>query len=189
MVSSISAISSSGFGSSSLIQPLSEITRQKLQNLGIDASNIKTEQEGQTKIQEAQSAQANQQPQAIQQQQSIGQNSQMDSIKEQALELADKIGVSLPKNAKLSEIMEKISDKITSMQAQAAKDPSKAAEVAKYAAEFQSLAQTVSNMQTSKQASQAVGDKLQSSMSALAAYNLASLSFSNSQLNTQTKLK
>ena len=98
MVNSISSIGSFYVNSiSSNSNQISEETRKKLEALGIDTSNIKTEAEAKAKIEEAQMmAQATQLQQQVQgnngsEQYSTSQqqgNSSLESIKEEAKTLA-----------------------------------------------------------------------------------------------------
>lgn len=188
MVSGISSIGS--ISTSNGQTPLSPQTKAQLEKLGVDTSKILTEAQGQAALQSAQKNQSSQQSESSQQAQSSqqsnqsqqpqeGNNSSMQTIKAEAQALAEKVGASVSSNAKLSEIMDAISEAIDNMKAQATNDPKKAEKVASYQAEYQVLNQTVSNMQASMQATASGGSQLQSSLAGLANYNIASMSISN----------
>jgi hypothetical protein len=181
MVSAIGSIAASYSVSS--VQPLTPETKAQLESMGIDTSSIKTESEGQTYLQSAQTSQSSQQSQNSQQGQQFGGNhAGMQAVREQAMALAEKVGASVPSGAKLSEIMDAISQSISSMQAQAANNPEQAAKVAQYQSEYISLSNAITSMQASMQASQGQtsSGQLQASMNALAMYNMASITMAES---------
>jgi hypothetical protein len=180
----ISAIGSIGSTNSSYAisaqQNLTLQTKSQLESLGIDTANITTEAQGQAALKASQSSQQTQGTQ--QTQHAGGGNSAMKSLKEEAVALAQRLGVSVSSNEKLDEILDAIAQALSQMQAQAANNPQKAAQVAQYQAEYQSLCQSVSNIQSSMEASKAQSgaSQIQSSMNALAVYNMASISVANS---------
>lgn len=121
MVNSISSIGSFYVNSiSSNSNQISEETRKKLEALGIDTSNIKTEAEAKAKIEEAQMmAQASQLQPQIQgnnksEQYSTQQkdNNSLESIKEDAKALAAQMGISLSQNGSIADYLNKILHKI-----------------------------------------------------------------------------
>lgn len=122
MVNSISSIGSFYVNSiSSNSNQISEETRKKLEALGIDTSNIKTEAEAKAKIEEAQMmAQSTQLQQQVQgnnraEQNSTSQqqgNSSLESIKEDAKTLAAQMGISVNQNESISDYLNKILHKI-----------------------------------------------------------------------------
>ena len=189
-VSSIGSVGSSGSG----VQPLSPQTKAQLDLLGVNTSNIKTEAQGQTALQSAQSSQASQSAQQSQQSQQPqqtqgahkagGGNQAFESLKSEAMQLASKVGASVSQNDKLDAIMSAISTALTNMQAQAVNNPQKAARIKGYQVEFQSLSTSLSSMQSSshQQAaqSQVASTQIQNSLNAMALYNMASVSISNS---------
>lgn len=198
MVSGIGAIGSTGssFGVSAVQSILTAQTRAQLESLGIDITNIKTEAEGQSALQSAQSTQQGQKTQkshGAKGHKAGGGNAASQAIKQETMALAEQLGISVPSDAKLSEIMDAISQAITDMQAKAGNDPEKIAQVAQYQATFQALGQAINNLQSSKQSSsgfQSGASQLQTSMSALASYNMASISIaSNATNNISTTTK
>lgn len=189
MVSGISSISSYSTTTSSSTQALTAQTKMQLQSLGVDTSQITTETQGQAALQEAQSSQSSQQTQSTQQSQQAS-SSGNNSLKEQAKALAAELGIAVPDKAKLSEIMDQISTKLEQMQAQSVSSPNQASQVAKYQAEYQSLANSVSESQSVKAAqstqasSKSGASQLQSSLNGLANYNMASISISNNKTSS-----
>lgn len=150
MTNSISAIngsSSVSSTSSSSSKPLSEETRKKLEALGIDTTNIKTESEGQTKLKEAQSAQAN--AQAGGQKPPQGALSP-EKIKEEVEALASKVGVSVGNSDKIEDIMNNISKKISEIKASAKTDPNKLAEAESFESEYTTLSSELSQMKAAQ---------------------------------------
>jgi len=193
MVSGIGSISNIGssLSVSSIQQPLTPETKSKLENLGIDTTNIKTETQGQEALQSAQSSQQGQETQKNQESQkgqAGGNQAAMQALKSQAEALASKVGVSVSSDDKLSDIMDKISQALSTMQAQAANDPQKLTQIAQYQTEFDSINQSASNLQTSMQISaQSGASQIQNSMTGLAIYNMASMSISNSNTDNLQK--
>lgn len=188
MVSGIGAIGSIGsnFAISSLQQALSAQTRMKLESLGIDTSNIRTEAQGQAALQSSQSSQSTQQGQGAQKVQIPVQGganqSAIESIKAEAMALASKVGASVSSEAKLGDIMAAIAQALSNLQVQAANNPKKMAEVGKYQSEYASLNQSVSNLQSTMQPQHAQmpgASQIQSSLDGMALYNMASLYISN----------
>ena len=189
MVSGIGAIGNVGSNSSvSGVQALTPQTKAQLESFGIDTSNIKTEVQGQQALQSAQASQSSgstqqsqqtQQPQ--QEQKSGGENSAFAALKSQALELASKVGASVVQTDKLNDIMSAISNTLSNMQAQAVNNPQKVAQVQAYQSEFQSLSNSISSAQSSQAGqNQVAGNQIQNSLNAMANYNIASISISNS---------
>ncbi len=88
MISAIGSIGNinSSYSVSAMQQVLTAQTKIQLQSLGIDTTNITTETQGQAALK---SSQNSQQPQH-----SGGSNSAMESLKEAAVSLAQKVGAS-----------------------------------------------------------------------------------------------
>ncbi len=166
-ISSISASSSASSSSSSSSSALSETTKKKLEALGIDTSNIKTETEGQTKLKQAQAAQAAQQVAGQKMQQPQTGNSE-DTIKSEAKSLASKMDVAVSTDDDISAILENISAKIDNLKASAGTDEAKKKEVNDFESQYSSISEEYTTLQ-SKQA------MLSGSLSGLASYNKASL--------------
>lgn len=159
-IGGMSAAHSSAGGSSA---PLSDATKKKLEALGIDTSKIKTESEGQQKLKEAEAAQASQATQG--QQSNAG---QAQAIKDQASALAASVGVSVSKGDKISDILDHIQTKLSTMNAQAGQDPQKVQELKQYQSEFTVIASEYASLQSQQQASKS---QLTGSMDSMAAYN------------------
>lgn len=194
MVSGIGSIGSFGssFAVSSVQSKLTQKTKAELEALGIDTSNIKSEEEGQALLQSAQSTQQGQETQQSQKSQKSGGNhAAFESLRQEAVKLAEKVGVSVSSTDKLSDIMDAISQAITDMQAQAANDPQKAAQVAQYQAEYESISQQIQSLEQSKPSSSSESgtSQLQASMAGLAAYNMASISITNSNADHSNTAK
>ena len=161
--------SASGTSSLSSSTALTETTKKKLEELGIDTSKIKTEAEGQQKLKEAQAAQGSQSAQTAQgQQQQNGASSQIDTIKIKAIELASQLGISASDKDKIEDILSTISTKLLEMTVQAGKDPQKLKELKQYESQFEIIAGEYLNLQVQKQASQG---QLTGSLDNLAMYN------------------
>jgi len=185
MLSSIGAIDSlkKAYGAYSGNQALTVQTKVQLEGLGIDTSNIKTESQGQITLQSMQGGNSTQEVgQAKQAQGSAagGGSSELDSLKDEAIALAEKVGVSVSSDDDIDDIMDAISDAITQLQTEAANDPDKIAQVQEYQAEYDTLCQSVSFAQASSEASLIQSSSLQTSLNAMASYNKASISISNS---------
>lgn len=182
MISSIGAVGSvnSSYSVYGAQQVLSPQTKLQLQSLGIDTTNIKTEAQGQTALQSSQNSQTQGTQQAPPS--GGGGNSAMESIKEEAVSLAQRVGVSVSSNDKIDDILDAIAGALSQLQAQAVNDPQKAAQIAQFQTEYQSLCQSVSDAQSSQQNSsvQSASNQIQSGMNGLASYNIASISISNS---------
>ena len=173
-------------------QALSAQTKSQLQSLGIDTTNITTETQGQAALQSSQGSQQSQNTQQTQgtQQSSHagGGNSAIQSIKNDAIALAQKVGASVGSNDKLNDILSSISQALSNMQAQAANNPQKLDRVNACQSEYQSLCQSISSVQSSMEASkaqsQAGASQIQGSMNGLAIYNMAAMSMN---MNTSTQ--
>lgn len=162
MTSSVSSVSQA-----SSTKPLTEETKKKLESLGVDTSQIKTEAQGQQKlkeVQDAQSAQANS-PQGQQQQQTMF---QMQSITEKVNALAAKVGVQISNQDSIEDIINNISNRVSQMTVQAGEDTKKVKEVSQYQTELNVIASEYSSLVSQQQASQ---NQLTGGMDNLAAYN------------------
>jgi len=162
-VNAIGGMSAASSGSSGSSSPLSDITKKKLESLGIDTSKIKTETQGQQKLKEAQASQASQATQG--QQNGAG---QAQAIKDQASNLASQMGISVSKNDKVSDILDHISTKLTGLSAQSGQDPQKVQELKQYKSEYTVIASEYASLQAQQQSSQ---KQLTGSMDSMAAYN------------------
>jgi len=160
MVSSISAISSGSTAiSGSSSTAITSDIKKKLQALGLDPSKYSTEAQAQAAITQAQ---AQQQPP----QKPSG--SKDDSIKTEVQDLASKMGITAASEDKISDILTKISDKISELRASAGTDPTKQAEADSYEYQYTTLSNDFSQKESSK-------SKLTGTLEGLANYNKASL--------------
>lgn len=131
-ISSISSVSVASSSSASSSSALTEDTKKKLEALGIDTSNIKTETEGQQKLKEAQAAQASaqQKPQS---------NTSMEIVEDNAKSLASKIGAVVGNDDKIDDIFDKISTKISDLKASAGNDETKKSAAEAFDSEYNTL--------------------------------------------------
>lgn len=166
MTSSISAISGSlvGTSSSGSSTALTDVTKKKLEALGIDTTNIKTESDGQAKLQEAQAAQA-----AAQHQGKHHGTNPMESIEDGAKSLAAQMDIAVGTKDDIGTVFSNISTKIEELQASAGDDQTKKSEVDGYQKQYDTLY---------REYSQAMAAKKMTGASALANYNKAALGLS-----------
>lgn len=163
-INSINKVSSaqSASTSSTSSSNLSKETIKKLKALGLDPSDYATEAEAEAAIAQAQNK--NQIP------------NQANGIDKEAIIRADAeglaylVGVSVYKNDKVSDIINNISDKISSLKESAGSDETKLSEIASYQSKLDALSNKYAEKETSK-------SMLSNSMEALANYNKASLGF------------
>jgi predicted RNase H-like nuclease (RuvC/YqgF family) len=158
--------------SSSSTTQLSETTKKKLQDLGIDSSNIKTEAQAQQAIKEKEATTANSQN-SQQKSQDNGQppqggQSQSSSIITEAKSLASKVGASVSDSDSADDIISKVSAKISSIKAEAGDDETKLKQVESYQNELSLLQKQASQQQQMQ-------SMLTGSMDAMAAANKLSL--------------
>jgi len=158
-VSSVSGTSSaSGVESKSASSTkLTQATKLALQSLGVDTTNITTETQGQTALSKAKAEEAKKS-------QAPHGNPSEDSIKASAKSLATTVGVAIADKDSTSEIISKISAKITELKASAGEDKTKLAEVDNY----QTQLDAISNSLASAKSGQA---QLSGSMNGLANLN------------------
>lgn len=153
--SSTSSVSSTSISSN---QPLTAATKQQLEALGIDTTGIKTEAQGQAALFSAQASSS-----SAQKPEHKG-GGGMSEIKAQAQQLASEVGVSVSSTDKIDDILSKISDKISQLQAAAGNDETKLAQISQYQSQLQSISASMSSMQASHA-------QLSNSMSSMASYN------------------
>lgn len=174
--SSTASTASASSTSSSSSQKLTDETKQKLQALGVDTTSITTEMQGQIAL-----LQAQQQQQILQahcEGKSGNGKAEMDSIKSQAVSLAEKLGINVLKDEKLSDIMAVIGPALDAKVLQAGNDKTKLAEVQALQSEYNSLSSSLSKMEAQR-SQQAQSSSSQSS---------ASLSSNLSNIAAQNKL-
>lgn len=172
MVSSISSITSaispiSTAASSST--KLSDETKKKLESLGVDTTNIKTETEGLALLSQIQAAQQAQQAQQSQQPQGADSSmAQMENIKAQISSLASKVGVALSPNGNVDDNMTAISNAISAMKVQSTNNIDKVSKADEYQAQYDAISSSLAVLESQKSSSQ---EQITGSMSALANYN------------------
>ena len=146
-INAASSTSSASASAASTTAPkLTDDTKQKLQALGIDTSGITSEAQGQIALLQAQQLQA-QKGQHGEKSHSGGRKAEMDAMKLQATELANKAGVSVSADEKLSDIMAAIEPAISAKVSAAGNDQSKLAEVQELETEYGSISASLSEMQ------------------------------------------
>lgn len=147
-IMSINNISNLGTSYSFCTQnKLSEETKRKLQALGIDATNVTSEAQAQMLITAAQSRQQVQKTD----------NSNKDTTCSSELELitkaktlANKMGVSVSQNFTMSEILTSLSNKISTLTAQAENNQTKINEIQQFRTELNSLQNEYSTLTQSQ---------------------------------------
>jgi len=148
-------------------QALTDTTKKQLESLGVDASKIKTEAEGQLKLKEAQSGtQSSQNTQNSQQQQN-----QVQQINEQVKVLAAQVGVDINKNDNLNTVLNNITSKIQAMAVAAVQDPQKLQQVKQYQDALTLINGEVASVQAQQDQQEEKQQKLTSSMDYMASYN------------------
>ena len=163
--SSKSTSAASSTSSSTAAQKLTDETKKKLQDLGVDTTSITTEAQGQIAL-----LQALQQAQTAEKHppEGIGGNGEMESIKAQASALAAQVGATVSSNDKLPDIMDKISTAINSLQSQAGTDEAKLSQVQSYQSQYDAISGTLSQMQAQHAQKEA---QMSGSMEGLASQN------------------
>jgi len=185
MISSIGAVGtvSSSYKIYSSQQALTAQTKSQLESMGINTTNIKSEEQGQTTLQSLQTNNTTQTQNVQQAAPPSGGDSSAESVKEAAISLAQKVGASVSSDDNIEDILDAISQAISNLQAQAANDPQKITKIKQFEADYQSLCQSVSEMEASKTASaiQGISSQAQTGLDGLASYNMASISIANSK--------
>lgn len=164
MSNSINAISSSSISNSgsSSSTALSEETKAKLQALGIDTKDIKTEAKGQEELKEAKEKQSAQKAAPAKK------DNSEKTMKTEAQDLASQVNVPVGNNDTMDTILSNISTKLDELKSSAGTDPTKLADVDNYQKQFASISSEYSQMQVSKA-------MISNSLQGLAAYNKAAL--------------
>ena len=114
-------------------QRLTATTKAKLEALGVDTKEIRTEAEGQMKLKEAQMSSSS----GVQQSKPASPNE--DSVLEEAKALASKLDISVSSTDTVDEIVDKITEKIEDMKLDAGKDFDKQANIKQYETELAML--------------------------------------------------
>lgn len=162
--------------SSSSAQKLTDATKNQLQLLGIDTTKITTEAQGQTILSQALQAQQSLQPQ-VQQTQNItnsknNSNDEIKSLKEQAIELSGKVGVTVSQNERLSDIIATLGPAIESKISAAGSDQTKIAEAQELEAEYDLISSSLTKIQTQSQQSKQSSQTLNTSLNNMAMLNI-----------------
>lgn len=173
-INSVNSNYSMSISSVGASQRLTEETKKKLEALGVDTKNIRTEQEGQKKLKEVQAAQQaqqtqqSQQAQATQQQPSQQQSGSMASLISDVKDLAREVGVSVPQGAKIENVFDDIQNKITQIRLSKVNSIDKDSEA--MAASYQMRYDYLYNQFQSKAQARSM---ITNSLNALASYNMA----------------
>lgn len=138
---------------------LTAATKAKLEALGIDTTNIKTEAEGQAILK---AAEVN--PKEIRKVHAPKSYSSIDSIRAEAMQLASKVGISVSGSDKIDDILNKISYKINELKVCAENNQNKLTQINQYQSELDSISSEFLNMKSSH-------TQLNNGMDALASYN------------------
>lgn len=126
-------------------EKLTAATKAALEALGVDTTSILTEAQGQTALKSAKA-----QAEAPQQAQAPHKNSSMAEIKDEAKQLAAKVGVSVSDNDKIDEILTKISAKIESLKSAAGGDKTKTSEIDGYQAQLESITNSLNSTKSAQ---------------------------------------
>lgn len=183
MTGSIGSISSIGVMQSTLqnsfasSQKLTDETKMQLQYLGIDTKNITTEAQGQAIL--AQAMQAQQALQAQVQKSygngkagSKGGNSEIKTLKEQASELAEKVGITVSSSEKLSDIMSALAPVISAKVSAAGNDKTKIAQAKELESEYNSISASLANIKAQHEQSKQSSQTLNTSLNNMAVLNM-----------------
>lgn len=155
---SVNPVSNMNFASSaSSVQKLTDATKKKLEYMGVDTSNIKTEAQGQTELKAAIQKE-------LQKAQATNHGGSEAMIKAQAKDLAYQIGAPVSNNQKVGDILTKVSSKITELKQVAGTDETKLSKVFQYQSQYDAIASSYSNMQVAR-------NQIATGMDGLANYN------------------
>ncbi|MDD3236939.1 MAG: hypothetical protein PHV37_02435 [Candidatus Gastranaerophilales bacterium] len=143
-VNSVSVFSNYGVYSYS---GLTQETKRRLEALGIDTKDIKTEAEGLRQLQIKEKEQSSKSTQY----------SYMNNLREQATSLANQLGVEINQNEKMSVIFDKISQKIAQMQESQNQSELQKAQAATFLSKYQSLYSTYSSQSNQNMLGQTLG--------------------------------
>ncbi len=172
----VSAISATIFNTSTInYDALTQATRLRLEALGIDTSNIRTESEGQLKLREVQNgstvnkSKKSNSDSDDSSKKTGGTNPSMDSIRQDVKALAADVGVSYSESDDVDEVLLSIENKIKSLASDV--DPANEAQ-AEEVKSYQSRYDSIYMSYKSAQSSQAM---LTQGLDMLASYNMYSL--------------
>ena len=156
-IDSIKGAKPIGIGNSAIA--LSAATKAKLEALGIDTKNIKTEAQGQAIL-----IAIEKRKKELHGILGVPEHPPKDTVKDEAKNLAAAVGISVSDNDPTDEILNKIAAKINQLKQGAGDDKEKLAQVAQFESKYEEISGQVSNSQAAKA-------KLSGSMDALANMN------------------
>lgn len=163
-IGAVSSVSTANSASSTLgasSSKLSEDTKKKLKELGLDPSQYSSEAEAQAAI-------ASKKQQQISGAKKPG-GGDFKRIEEEAQSLVAEMGISVGSNDKINDIMGKISDKISELESSAGTDKTKLAQVNDFSNKYSAIVNELAQLQAAKNMTGAT---------ALGNYNKASLGLS-----------
>lgn len=120
-------------------EELTEETEAKLQEFGIDISNIDSEEEGQMTLRELEYAQSRGNSQQLDCQARQVSGPLDNAMQENVKDLASKVGVSVETNDSVDDILNNISKQITELKNKAEDDPQRLSEIKGYEESYNSL--------------------------------------------------
>lgn len=142
-INAVNSVKTINFTSSSSTTKLSEDTKKKLKELGLDPAQYSSEAEAQAAI-----------AAKLHQQQGIDKKHSGDNgfkrIEEEAQALAAQMGISVGSKDKIYDIMGKISDKISELESSAGSDKIKLAQVNDYSNRYRAIADELAQLQAAQ---------------------------------------
>lgn len=157
-INSVGSASSTSIASGVSSTKLSEDTKKKLKELGLDPSQYSSEAEAKAAI-------AAKEHQKTEGAKKAG-GGDFKRIEEEAQSLAAEMGISAGSNDKISDIMDKISNKISELESGAGSDKTKLAQVNDFSNKYTTISNELAQLQAAKNMTGAT---------ALGNYNKASL--------------
>lgn len=158
-INSVGSASSTSIASGASSTKLSEDTKKKLKELGLDPSQYSSEAEAQAAI-------AAKEHQKTAGAQKAGGGGDFKRIEEEAQALAAQMGISAGGNDKINDLMDKISNKISELESGAGSDKTKLAQVNDFSNKYTTISNELAQLQAAKNMTGAT---------ALGNYNKASL--------------
>lgn len=157
-INGVNSVKTVSFASSSSTTKISEDTKKKLKELGLDPSQYSSEAEAQAAI-----------AAKLHQQQGIhkpDKGGDFKRVEEEAQALAAQMGISVGSKDKINNVMGKISDKINELESSAGSDKTKLTQVNDFSNRYRAIADELAQLQAAKNMTGAT---------ALGNYNKASL--------------
>lgn len=146
MTNSINAISSAIIGANAASAPLTAATKGKLIALGVDISAITTESQGKAALVKAQTVKKTPEKPA----ENTVTVSPEKSLQDEVKSLAVKAGIFVEQDAKTSDMLIKISEKLAALKKAAGTDTAKAKAVEEYSNQYSLLSEKYAQMELSK---------------------------------------